>query len=123
MTKEEIEVMVKYYNANLEYGDEGMKVLGFFLNFGRYSKKPYSEFINELVDKYNYVFMYGDKDWMDPKNVIGMMEFFPDSHKCEEIQIVADCGHQMPLENPAGTAAKIREFHEIFKAKNENPQE
>jgi len=68
------------------------------------------------------MFMYGDKDWMDPKAVIAFMENFPENHKCEEIEIVADCGHQMPLENPTGTAAAIRKFHDIFKSKNENPQ-
>ena len=120
-TKEESEVFLKYYLANLEYGAQGMGLLGFFIDYGRHSKIPWDIFINDLVQKYNYVFIYGDKDWMDPSNIIKMMESFPADNKCQVIQIVPQGGHMMPLECPTGTADVIKEFHQVFRKRNENP--
>jgi len=61
-----------------------MQVLGHFLWFARYSKNPTNVFLPELVMKYNFVFFFGDRDWMDVDSVREELKKLPEGNLCEE---------------------------------------
>ena len=118
-TENEQELTIKYYTAHMNYGGQGMAVLGHFLYQGNFSKKPSSVYFNEVMTKYNFVVFFGDKDWMKADPFRRMIKQLPQNHKCKDVQIINKCGHNMIIQNPKAVNEQIFKFCKIFKEKDD----
>ena len=103
LDEKEMELMINYFIANFNYGEQGMSLLGYLLHWGNYSKLPSGIHFNETMTKYNTVVAFGENDWMKVEPVRELIEKLPENHKCEGIHIVKDAGHAMNTENAQGT--------------------
>jgi len=67
------------------------------------------------------VFLFGDYDWMYAATggpLKKKLDEMSDMGKCHGIDIIENCGHQVPLENADNTTKMMLKYYRIFKSED-----
>ena len=104
----EAEYAAGYLSSTLDKDECGERAVGVLLRFARYSTYPISRVLKDIKDqqgfRYPIVVLYGQTDWMDVKH---SREVNCDLDLKIEIDTIADCGHQILLQNAPGLAKRL----------------
>ena len=100
LTEEESQLLVKYLEQVNLYPGSGEYGLTKVLKLGGWAQKPLCERLTNIP----VVFMYGDRDWMDPEGAAQNVEV----NECKVIvEHVSNSGHHLYIENPQELCSKL----------------
>jgi pimeloyl-ACP methyl ester carboxylesterase len=115
LSKTEQKVLYNYYDAMLRLKPSGEGVIGYFVEHLSYSDHPTGDFIQELIEDcgYQFVFLYGEDDWVDVESVKDRLAELPATCKVP-IHIIKNAGHMNLYENPTEINDWILEYFNFF---------
>ena len=119
MTQTEIKVCTEYGKSILDLNPSGEQTFGFFTEGMSYSDHPTHVCYEDLVDKYQFCFAYAENDWIDWYSFQKKFSEYPRDEQVK-INIIPNCGHMHPFQNPEAVNKLILEYYDKFENYNIN---